>query len=36
VTLTLVPDAPEDEHMLEMLNAGLFEATVVDGWKARM
>jgi membrane-bound lytic murein transglycosylase MltF len=31
-----VPDALEDEDMLEMLNAGLLEATVVDDWKAKM
>ena len=36
VTLVLVPDALEDEDMMEMLNAGLFEAIVVDDWKARM
>jgi membrane-bound lytic murein transglycosylase MltF len=36
MTLTLVPDALEDEDMLEMLNAGLFEAIVVDDWKAKM
>ncbi len=36
VTLTFVPDALEDEDMLEMLNAGLFDAMVVDDWKARM
>jgi membrane-bound lytic murein transglycosylase MltF len=35
-TLVLVPDALEDEDMMEMLNAGLFEAIVVDDWKARM
>jgi membrane-bound lytic murein transglycosylase MltF len=34
--LALVPDALEDEDMLEMLNAGLLEAIVVDDWKARM
>jgi membrane-bound lytic murein transglycosylase MltF len=34
--LTLVPDALEDEDMLEMLNAGLLEAMVVDDWKATM
>jgi membrane-bound lytic murein transglycosylase MltF len=34
--LVLVPDALEDEDMLEMLNAGLLEALVVDRWKARM
>jgi membrane-bound lytic murein transglycosylase MltF len=32
----LVPDALEDEDMMEMLNTGLFEAIVVDDWKARM
>ena len=36
VTIVTVPDALEDEDMLEMLNAGLLEATVVDDWKARM
>jgi membrane-bound lytic murein transglycosylase MltF len=36
VTVVLVPDALEDEDMMEMLNAGLFEAIVVDDWKARM
>jgi membrane-bound lytic murein transglycosylase MltF len=36
VKLVLVPDALEDEGMMEMLNAGLFEAIVVDDWKARM
>jgi len=34
--LTLVPDALEDEDMMEMLNGGLLEAIVVDEWKARM
>ena len=34
--LVLVPDALEDEDMLEMLHAGLFEAIVVDDWKARI
>jgi len=34
--LVLVPDALEDEDMMEMLNVGLFEAIVVDDWKARM
>jgi membrane-bound lytic murein transglycosylase MltF len=34
--LVLVPDALEDEDMLEMLDAGLLEAIVVDAWKARM
>jgi membrane-bound lytic murein transglycosylase MltF len=36
VRLVLVPDALEDEDMMEMLNTGLFEAIVVDDWKARM
>lgn len=36
VKLELVPDALEDEDMMEMLNAGLFEAIVVDDWKAKM
>jgi membrane-bound lytic murein transglycosylase MltF len=35
-TLVLVPDALEDEDMMEMLNAGLLQAIVVDDWKARM
>ena len=34
--IVLVPDALEDEDMLEMLNAGILEAIVVDDWKARM
>jgi membrane-bound lytic murein transglycosylase MltF len=34
--IVLVPDALEDEDMMEMLNAGLFEAIVVDDWKARI
>jgi len=34
--LVLVPDALEDEDMMEMLNAGLFESIVVDDWKARI
>src|SRR5262249_7099636 len=36
VKLVFVPDALEDEDMMEMLNAGLFEAIVVDDWKARV
>jgi membrane-bound lytic murein transglycosylase MltF len=36
VKVVLVPDALEDEDMMEMLNAGLFQAIVVDDWKARM
>lgn len=34
--IILVPDALEDEDMLEMLNAGILEAIVVDDWKAKM
>ena len=34
--IVLVPDALEDEDMLEMLDAGLLEAIVVDDWKAKM
>ena len=34
--LVLVPDALEDEDMLEMMNAGLLESIVVDDWKVRM
>ncbi len=34
--IVLVPDALEDEDMMEMLNAGILEAIVVDDWKARM
>jgi membrane-bound lytic murein transglycosylase MltF len=36
VVLRLVPDALEDEDMLEMANAGLIDALVVDDWKARI
>jgi membrane-bound lytic murein transglycosylase MltF len=36
VKIVLVPDALEDEDMLEMVNAGLLPAIVVDDWKARM
>jgi len=36
VKIVLVPDALEDEDMLEMLNAGILEAIVVDDWKAKM
>ncbi len=36
VKLVFVPDALEDEDMLEMLNGGLLEAIVVDDWKAKM
>jgi membrane-bound lytic murein transglycosylase MltF len=34
--LVLVPDALEDEDLMEMLDAGLIETLVVDDWKARM
>jgi membrane-bound lytic murein transglycosylase MltF len=34
--LVLVPDALEDEDMMEMVNAGLLEVIVVDDWKAKM
>jgi membrane-bound lytic murein transglycosylase MltF len=34
--IVFVPDALEDEDMLEMLNAGILEAIVVDDWKAKM
>ena len=36
IRLVLVPDALEDEDMLEMLNTGLIEVMVVDDWKAKM
>lgn len=36
VKIVLVPDALEDEDILEMLNAGLLQASVVDDWKAKM
>jgi len=36
VKIDLVPDALEDEDMMEMLNAGILEAIVVDDWKAKM
>jgi membrane-bound lytic murein transglycosylase MltF len=35
IKLTLVPDALEDEDLMEMLNAGLVELIVVDDVKAR-
>jgi membrane-bound lytic murein transglycosylase MltF len=34
--LVFVPDALEDEDMMEMVNTGLFEYIVVDDWKAKM
>lgn len=36
VELVLLPDAIEDEDMLEMLNAGMFTTMVMDDWKARL
>jgi membrane-bound lytic murein transglycosylase MltF len=36
IKIVLVPDALEDEDMMEMLNAGLLEIIVVDDWKAKM
>jgi membrane-bound lytic murein transglycosylase MltF len=34
--LVLVPDALEDEDMMEMLGAGLLQIIVVDDWKAQI
>jgi membrane-bound lytic murein transglycosylase MltF len=36
IVLVLVPDALEDEDMMDMLDAGLLELIVVDDWKGRM
>ena len=36
VSIVLVPDALEDEDVLELLNAGLFDFAVVDSWKAKL
>ena len=36
VKLVFVPNALEDEDLLEMLNAGLLQALVVDDWRAKM
>jgi|HubBroStandDraft_6_1064221.scaffolds.fasta_scaffold00151_31 membrane-bound lytic murein transglycosylase MltF len=36
IQLILVPDALEDEDLMEMLDAGLVELLVVDDWKAHM
>jgi len=36
IKLVLVPDALEDEDMMEMVNAGLLPVIVVDDWKATM
>jgi len=36
ISLVFVPDALEDEDMMEMLNAGVLEAIVVDDFVAKM
>jgi membrane-bound lytic murein transglycosylase MltF len=36
VKLVFLPNALEDEDLLEMLNAGLLESIVVDDWKAKL
>lgn len=36
VVLRLVPDALEDEDMMEMANAGLIDLLIVDEWKAKI
>lgn len=36
VNIILVPDALEDEDLLEMLNAGIFDFLVVDDWMAKI
>jgi membrane-bound lytic murein transglycosylase MltF len=36
VTLQLVPDALEDEDMLEMANAGVIDYMIIDDWKAQI
>jgi membrane-bound lytic murein transglycosylase MltF len=36
VNVVAVPDALEDEDMMEMVNAGVMQAIVVDDWKATM
>jgi len=36
MALVLVPDALEDEDMMEMLGAGLLQTIVVDDWKATL
>lgn len=36
VKLVTVPNALEDEDILEMLNAGILTASVVDNWKAKI
>jgi membrane-bound lytic murein transglycosylase MltF len=36
VTIVLVPDALEDEDLMEMLNAGIFEYLIIDDWIAKI
>ncbi|HTQ72805.1 MAG TPA: transglycosylase SLT domain-containing protein [Burkholderiales bacterium] len=36
IALTLVPDALEDEDMMDMLGVGLLKLIVVDDWKAKL
>jgi membrane-bound lytic murein transglycosylase MltF len=36
IDLRLVPDALEDEDLMEMANAGLVDLLVVDDWKAKV
>lgn len=36
MNIILVPDALEDEDLLEMLNAGIFDFLVVDNWMAKL
>lgn len=36
VRIVPMPDALEDEDVLEMVNAGLIDFTVVDSWKAKL
>jgi membrane-bound lytic murein transglycosylase MltF len=36
MNIRLVPEALEDEDMMEMASAGLIDALIVDDWKARM
>src|SRR5262245_22226011 len=36
VTIVKLPDALEDEDIMEMLNAGLLQFAVVDDWKAKL
>jgi membrane-bound lytic murein transglycosylase MltF len=36
VEIVLVPEALEDEDLMEMLNAGILKTIVVDDWKAKL